>query len=82
MTICLAHFVMKVTQLRKSCKDQDFSRLVTFIIKRIGRALLRVGNADEAIHCNQCFVCFWIASCCVPRSRNDDEFMTMITVTA
>jgi hypothetical protein len=26
------------------------------------RSSLRVGNADEAIQCNQCFVCFWIAS--------------------
>jgi hypothetical protein len=51
---------------------QDLRSRVIFITNRTERASLRVGAADEAIHVYHHLKMFWIASCCVPRSRNDD----------
>jgi hypothetical protein len=45
-----------------------------FITKRTGMASLRGGAADEAIHAYHSPERFWMASCCVPRRRNDDHF--------
>jgi hypothetical protein len=53
-----------------------------FITKCARRASLRGGAADEAIHVYHHLEVFWIASCCVPRSRNDDEFPIIITKAA
>jgi hypothetical protein len=53
-----------------------------FITKRTGRASLRVGAADKAIHVYHHLKVFWIASCCVPRSRNDDAWVVMMVQAA
>jgi hypothetical protein len=57
--------------------NRDLRSSMIFITKRTGRASLRVGAADEAVHVYHRLKVFWMASCCVPRSRNDDACMIM-----
>jgi hypothetical protein len=53
-------------------EPEVFRAYAVVVIIVINSSSLRGGAADEAIHVYHHLKVFWIASCCVPRSRNDD----------